>query len=279
MNETTQSALLYAKFRSSAGPLKAVVQEIEQRISHEEYATLLNECYQAYFSIRIRLITPIIMTRMAEISGNKDIVPYCRSAFYFLRGVCQDEFDLFFQFFSIGEKDLYRYLTDLSEPLYDHVRPRIIHEPHIVALSELCLLFQTQFMRDPDEAESVIESSQFDFGILVQPALQDAQSRLVFRTENVIVSEIQNFVPKDRDLEYPRLLHVPSGSMMSPIVKSPDVMSPMGGSNEFFDSGILFQGWYPTLRKSIWILSKIYRLVNVFHLFSLAYKSLLCLTI
>ena len=77
MNETTQSALLYAEFRSSAAPLKSVVQEIEQRShDHEEYASLLNECYQAYFGIRIRLITPIIMARMAELSGTKDIVPY-----------------------------------------------------------------------------------------------------------------------------------------------------------------------------------------------------------
>ena len=77
MNETTQSALLYAKFRSSSEPLKKVVQEIEKRShDHEEYASLLNECYQAYFGIRLRLVAPIIMTRMAEISGNKDIVPY-----------------------------------------------------------------------------------------------------------------------------------------------------------------------------------------------------------
>ena len=77
MNETTQSALLYAKFRSGAAPLKSVVQEIEQRShDHEEYASLLNECYQAYFGIRIRLITPIIMARMAELSGTKDIVPH-----------------------------------------------------------------------------------------------------------------------------------------------------------------------------------------------------------
>jgi hypothetical protein len=54
-----------------------VVQGIEQRShDHEEYASLLNECYQAYFGIRIRLITPIIMARMAELSGTKDIVPY-----------------------------------------------------------------------------------------------------------------------------------------------------------------------------------------------------------
>jgi len=77
MNETTQSALLYSKFRSNATPLKHVVREIEQRsYDHEEYASLLNECYQAYFGIRLRLIAPIIMTRMAEISGTKDIVPY-----------------------------------------------------------------------------------------------------------------------------------------------------------------------------------------------------------
>lgn len=77
MNETTQSALLYAKFRSNSAPLKSVVREIEQRSQgHEEYASLLNECYQAYFGIRIRLITPIIMSRMAEISGNKDILAY-----------------------------------------------------------------------------------------------------------------------------------------------------------------------------------------------------------
>ena len=172
-----------------------------------------------------------------------------------------------------------RYLTDLSEPLYDHVRPRIIHEPQIIALSELCLLFQSQFMRDPDEGNSphtpranpaqsnYFEPAQLDFGNLVQPALQDAQSRLVFRTDNLIVAEIQNFTPKEKDLDYPRLLHVTSGTpaVTSPTIKSPtlDAMSPSVEANEFFDSTALFRGWYPTLRKSIWILSKIYRLVNV----------------
>jgi conserved oligomeric Golgi complex subunit 3 len=77
MNETTQSALLYAKFRSNSASLRNIVREIEERShDHQEYASLLNECYQSYFGIRIRFITPIIMTRMAEISGNKNIVTY-----------------------------------------------------------------------------------------------------------------------------------------------------------------------------------------------------------
>lgn len=80
MNETTQSALLYSKFRSNAAQLKSVVRELEQRsYGHDEYAALLNECYQAYFGIRLRLVSPSIMTRMAEISGTKDIVPYVYS--------------------------------------------------------------------------------------------------------------------------------------------------------------------------------------------------------
>jgi len=107
------------------------------------------------------------------------------------------------------------------------------------------------------------ETPQLDFGIIVQPALQDAQSRLVFRTENLVINEIQNFVPKDRDLDYPRLLHGTSGTPMSPAIQSPDITTPVPGANDFFDNEVLFKGWYPTLRKSIWILSKIYRLVNV----------------
>lgn len=131
-------------------------------------------------------------------------------------------------------------------------------------------------MRDPDEGSqfhdeltsaetSYFDIPQLDFGNLVQPALQDAQSRLVFRTENLIINEIQNFVPKDRDLDYPRLLHVTSGSSDPTSPKSPmsEALSPTLGAGEYFDSGLFFQGWYPTLRKSIWILSKIYRLVNV----------------
>ena len=88
MNETTQSALLYAKFRSNSAPLKNVVREIEKRgHDHEEYASLLNECYQSYFGIRIRLITPIIMTRMAELSGTKNIVTYVSPILTLLKSV------------------------------------------------------------------------------------------------------------------------------------------------------------------------------------------------
>jgi len=129
-------------------------------------------------------------------------------------------------------------------------------------------------MRDPDEVDTnFFATPTLDFGILVQPALQDAQSRLVFRTENLIVNEIQNFVPKDRDLEYPRLLHVTSGSQqVSSPIASPTTPDPADASKELFDSELLFQGWYPTLRKSLWILSKIYHLVHSAVFDSLAHQ-------
>jgi hypothetical protein len=43
------------------------------------------------------------------------------------------------------------FLETLCEPLYDHLRPRIIHELQLVKLCELCTLLQTRYMRDLED--------------------------------------------------------------------------------------------------------------------------------
>jgi hypothetical protein len=43
-------------------------------------------------------------------------------------------------------------------------------------------------------------------GHLLQLILQDAQTRLVFRTQAVLQSEVSNFTPKVEDLDYPAKL-------------------------------------------------------------------------
>lgn len=56
---------------------------------------------------------------------------------------------------------------------------------------------------------------------------------------------------------------------MTPIPKTPMIVeeeldSPNGGDGYWnFNTEAIFEGWYPVLRKAIWLLSKIYRLVNV----------------
>lgn len=296
LNDTTNSALLYAKFRFGASELKEVAQEIRKRAvvpigaepgAEAEYQSLMNELYTSYSATRGRLVIPLARKKIADIalapSTSKELVSFARSSIGYTRGVCSDEYELWREWFE-GEDGLYDFLESVCEPLYDHLRPRIIHETQLLKLCELCTLLQTRYMHDQDEEAEPMEANQFDFSLLIHTALEDAQTRLVFRAQAVLRDEIEKYRPKKEELDYParnrqvslsgtksQRPRATSGRKDSnpepttPMPKTPMVVeegdSPNGRWG--FDTEAAFQGWYPTLRKAIWLLSRIYRLVNV----------------
>ena len=296
LNETTMSALLYAKFRVGAEELKQIAQEIRKRAippansepgAEAEYQSLMNELYISYSATRGRLVIPLTRKKIGDIaiapSAAKDLVSFARSSIGYTRGVCSDEYDLWQTWFE-GEDGLYDFLESVCEPLYDHLRPRIIHENQLIKLCELCTLLQTRYMHDQDEDSEPTDENHLDFSILIHSALEDAQTRLVFRTQAILRDEIENYRPKSEDLDYPSRnrrvslsgtksqIPVTSGRKSSiaeppstPMPKTPMVVeegdSPNGRWG--FDTEAAFEGWYPTLRKAIWLLSRIYRLVDV----------------
>ncbi|KAI5806178.1 Sec34-like family-domain-containing protein [Geopyxis carbonaria] len=281
LGENIPTALLYAKFRVNAPQLKELVGEIEKRCGHEEYISLLNECHGSYASVRQRLIGPMITKKMVELSAatnkNQNLVSFARSAISFTRGICLDEFELFHAYFSgegTGDSEVYNFLETICESLYDYLRPKIIHEVNLVKLCELCSLLQTRYMPDPEDPEfDPYDRSQLDFGQLIQGTLQDTQTRIVFRTQAVIRDEIEGFVPKPDDLDYPTKCQLSRRSVKemsgpptgtgTPLPSAPVVVDRESGiTTDMFDTEAMFAGWYPTLRKCIWLLSKIYRLVN-----------------
>jgi hypothetical protein len=138
-------------------------------------------------------------------------------------------------------------------------------------------------MHDQDEDAEPIEANQFDFSRLIRTALEDAQTRLVFRAQAILRDEIERYKPKKEEVDYPaRNRQISLSGIKS---QRPTVLSGRKGSNEpttpmpktpmvveegdspsgrwGFDTEAAFNGWYPTLRKAIWLLSRIYRLVNV----------------
>ena len=292
LNDTTMSALLYAKFRVGASEMKAVAQEIRQRAANApgaeqgaeaEYQSLMNELYVGYSATRGRLILPLIAKKMNELaiapSSSKDLVSFARSSISYIRGICDDEYALWREWFE-GEEGLYDFLESACEPLYDHLRPRIVHENQLVKLCELCSFLQTRYFKDIDEEPEELMSQQLDFSTLIQAALEDAQTRLVFRTQTILRDDIENFKPKAADLDYPTRNRpvalsgkksdkgVTSGRRDSQNASNrlePVAADEFGGLNGKygFDIESSYQGWYPTLRKAIWLLSRIYRLVNV----------------
>ncbi|KAI9707661.1 MAG: Golgi transport complex subunit 3 [Candelina mexicana] len=297
LNDTTMSALLYAKFRVGASELKEVGQEIQKRAvtsfgaepgAEAEYQSLMNELYQSYSSIRGRLVIPIVRKKIGDIamapSTANDLVAFARTSIGYIRGMCFDEYELWVEWFEDREA-LYEFLETLFEPVYDYLRPRIIHENQLIKLCELCTLLQTRYMSDQEEDPEPLEDNQLDFSLLVQPTLEDAQTRLVFRAQAVLRDEIENYRPKAEDLKYPPRMSgdyktgksnrpATSGRKDSvaapttPMPQTPLVVDKDGdgdGNTEptwNLDTESTSKSWYPTLKKAIWLLSRIYRLVN-----------------
>jgi len=121
-----------------------------------------------------------------------------------------------------------QYLENLCDYLYDDLRPRILHEARLSALCEVCTVLQALMVldlasvADEDSAddedgggELVVDLEKARSGPrhrglrrlhmsqLLQTVLQDAQTRLFFKAQAVIQSEIRNYVAKPEDVAYP----------------------------------------------------------------------------
>ncbi len=308
LKETTHSALLYAKFRVPAPELKVLGLEIQKRAvptpddvdagREPEYMSLLRELYESYSATRGRLMLPLVHKKMAELSGTSqqaDVLAFAKSSLSFLRGICLDEYELWFKWFET-EGALYDLLESLAEPMFDYLRPKVIHETKLEKLCELCAMIQGRYMEtdsddeDGDDLDSRVSASvpngrslgrKLDFGNLIQPGLQDAQTRLVFLSMNVLRDGIENYRPQPEDLEWPKRspAAAANGGKFGPALsgkrdtastarKASATIEDEADDGESMFSKQLTTGtnpphsWYPTLHKAIWLLRRIYRLVN-----------------
>ncbi|KAJ5104108.1 hypothetical protein N7532_004637 [Penicillium argentinense] len=295
LNDTALSALLYAKFRVGAPEMKQIGVEIQKRAvpplnpdqnDEAEYQSLMNELHSNYAATRTRLIVPLARKKLVEISqtpsSSKDLVSFARASISYIRGLCLDEHDLWGEWFH-GQGGLYDFLEAICEPLYDHLRPRIIHETDIVNLCQLCTLLQTRYFLDPEDEAEPADTNQLDFSVLIQPALQDVQTRLVFRAQAILRDGIERYKPRPEDIDYPmhsRQVSLTvtdtqiSGKKDTSVDTMIDITKPTKTDENTgetaqesdgkwdFETQTALKGWYPTLRKAIWLLSRIYRLVN-----------------
>ena len=114
---------------------------------------------------------------------------------------------------------------------------------------------------------------------LLKMVLQDAQTRLFFRAQSVIQSDIRHFVPKVDDLAYPDLLvgmcflyrkkKEPkmiffSFSAANKESTGTEISEKESVSQIFRVPSLDKQDtWYPTLRKTVWVLEQLHDFVKV----------------
>ncbi|PSS38005.1 hypothetical protein PHLCEN_2v145 [Hermanssonia centrifuga] len=274
---TAQMHLLYTRFTTVSNQLAPLLGELERRAAAhpDELSALLAECHSAYFSARKGLLVPRLTDEIKGLDPSRtELVELTRTGCSYLKQLCTDEFDLFRAFFNSGEDQLYQYLENLCDYLYDDLRPRILHEPRLTALCEVCTVLQALMVLDvPHLGDEDDEDDELNLNLenpghkglrtlhishLLQMVLQDAQTRLFFKAQSVIQSEIRYYVPKPEDLAYPDKL-VSARKPVSAI----DIKEKESFSQIFQLKSLDKQDtWYPTLRKTVWVLSQLHDFVK-----------------
>lgn len=121
-----------------------------------------------------------------------------------------------------------------------------------------------------------LAESNMRFSELLGTVLQDVQTRLVFRAQYIVEAEVLNYAPKPEELDYPALLVESRGKgkgketpTLAQWQKENGGVLAMGVVEE---DGIavfklppqeVMENWYPTLKKTLWVLSRLHSYVNV----------------
>lgn len=134
--------------------------------------------------------------------------------------------------------------------MYDHLRPRILHEMDLPTLCDVCTVLQGLMIADFGEEETDLTTpttpdpaggssyfpkfespsrndltlrrylsyepeaniqphrpvDNFHAGKLLDMVLRDVQTRMVFRSQAILRSDVGSYVPRGDDLDYPAKL-------------------------------------------------------------------------
>uniref|UniRef100_A0A0A1WN89 Conserved oligomeric Golgi complex subunit 3 n=1 Tax=Zeugodacus cucurbitae TaxID=28588 RepID=A0A0A1WN89_ZEUCU len=276
-------ALYYGKYQTAAVKIKRVAQLVESRLERSaEYEQLLSEMHQNYLNERALIMSPAVNKAILELKAahKGDHCALTRSACAFLVHVCQDEQRLFFQFFALGSEQLTTYLEGLCTILYDTMRPFIIHINHLETLAEICSILRIEMLEEHvQQNPGALEA----FANTANQLLQDVQERLVFRAHLYLQSDILNYNPSAGDLAYPDKLEMMESialslqdtqhirrydsrsslnSSISSAMETDSVDNTSRQRNMNSSPADLHGMWYPTVRRTLVCLSRLYRCVD-----------------
>ncbi|CAD5121956.1 DgyrCDS10413 [Dimorphilus gyrociliatus] len=200
--------LFYGKFRTNAPRIKSFMEQIEQRVNiSEEYENFLYDCRSFYLQQRNQLLQPSVTAAVTDLAKKhaRDQCALMRSGCAFMIRLCEDEYQLFFHFFSKQAPILHESLEALCTLLYDVLRPFIIHINHLETLAELCSILKVEMLE-----EHTISTGDclLAFENVCNQMLQDVLERLVYRAQSYVRSEILGYKPAPGDLAYPDKLEM-----------------------------------------------------------------------
>ncbi|GHJ89697.1 hypothetical protein NliqN6_6099 [Naganishia liquefaciens] len=278
--------------------------ELRAADNKEELGSFLDDCHHAWIGVRRHLINPAVEKEIKRMEPTTaPLVELTRAGCTYLKQVCTEEFNLFKQFFRTGEKQLYAFFESLCDHLYQYLRPRIANEQDLQTLCEVCTVLQALMVKDIDleenfdldytpnddrldsyfppaisaemsrtmsfEPESRIQPhrpmQKLHTAKLLEMILKDTQSRLVYRSQAIIKSDVSGYYPKGDDLDYPAKIQAAVSELAGDrdrLAVSLDLDDEDGPAFLALPSKGVQETWYPTLRTTLWILSCLHTYVE-----------------
>uniref|UniRef100_A0A7E4W7S3 Conserved oligomeric Golgi complex subunit 3 n=1 Tax=Panagrellus redivivus TaxID=6233 RepID=A0A7E4W7S3_PANRE len=292
-------ALLYGVFGVKSTSVRNALSLAHQYFGeHIEYQEMISECEAEYFRIRESLLRSAV-ERAVEGLVNRYRDSSCtltRDGCSVLLRLCDDEYRLYKQFFiaantggslvpatpsSVNSNSFWGGNTSSTAPstpfnefvesmcriLYDSLRPLIIHNPHLETLAQLCALLKIEMIEERcgslmsiayDESDNAF-NPRAGFVNVMNELVGDIVERIVYRTSSFGQSDVLGYNPASGDLAYPERLHMMKNIEAETTPSPSGNRKPSTHSTSAIDLHCL---WYPTVRRTIVCLSKLYKCLD-----------------
>lgn len=287
----------YGRFQTIATRLKPLLTELENRAEKSyEYECALEETLKYYVTLRQQIIGPSLRDSFSELVASR-VGDYCsllRTAATQLIYMSQDEDKLYYQFFSKPSAVFTNFIESMCSILYDTMRPLVIHMKHMETLAEFCSILRIGILQDHVQNNPSLQP----FGNIAEQLLRDVEERLVFRAHLYFKTDILQFNPSAGDLAYPEKLEMMKN--IAEEIKTQEAvalsrydsrlsLASIGSCGDSVHSGSripkyptssspadLHGMWYPTIRRTLVCLSRLYRCVEKSVFQGLAQEAIAC---
>ena len=171
-----------------------------------------------------------------------------------------------------GAKRISALIKDLCELLYSYLRPFVIQTSSMQTLCDVIHILQAEIQEhlttkhEDDQDENVGANSNIpEFDRTIVRIIEDAQERLVFRTQIHLRDEVQFYEITEQDLNYYARL-----KKLNESAPGEDLQ------NESQNEITRYSDWSPILEKTLSVLSKVYPVLNHSVFEFLAYEAVSC---
>lgn len=267
-------SLYYGKFQSAAVKVKVILDYLEKKDNVNSYYTnALYDCQKSYFTQRLPILEVAVSKALTELKEKhkNDYSVLFRSCCLFMIKVCIDESRCYNYFFDNISSQLHDYLSSHCQYLYDTLRPCLILINHIEILSELCSILKSEMLSEKVTGDNHLPK----YVEVIKQLLEDVEERLVFRANVFFNHDLNDYKPSPGDLAYPDKLQQMENIVIELKEKRSDsrasivsmesqevaqINTPVTHLRSYTGNSPadLHGMWYPTVKRTLVCLSRLY---------------------